>query len=67
MKAVQIHYYFKPFNILDIPDCLMEQEILLRHISSKDKNVNCPREVNIIPRSHLADRGENIAISANMF
>jgi len=65
-KAVQIHEYFKPFNILDIPDCLMEQKILVHKISSKDKNVNCPHEVNITSRSHLVDREKNIAISAIM-
>ena len=42
MKAVQIHKYFKPFNILAIPDCLMEKKSLVHQISSEDKNVNCP-------------------------
>jgi hypothetical protein len=42
IKAVQIHQHFKPFKILDIPDCLMEQKILVHQISSKDKNVKLP-------------------------
>jgi len=45
----------------------MEQKNLVHQISSKDKNVNCPHEVNITPRSHLVDKEENIAISAIMF
>jgi hypothetical protein len=65
-KAAQIHGYFKPFIILDIPD-FDGAKILVHQISSKDKNVNCPRKVNITPRSHLVDREKNIAISAIMF
>ena len=45
----------------------MEQNILVHQISSKEKKVNCLREVNITPRSHLVYRKENIAISAIMF
>lgn len=45
----------------------MEQKILVHQISSKDKNVNCPSEVNITTIRHLVDREENIAISAILF
>jgi len=41
-KAVQIHKYFKLFNILATPEWLMEQKILVHQISPEDKNVNCP-------------------------